>query len=316
MGDLARASALDLFAQDVDEIVNHAKIPERNDPQADRLNILRNWLRREKSGHWLLIVDNIDDIDTKSGTTARGFIESLSGCTQGWVVITTRSDSVAFALMDRDEILHVEPMDHREARTLLCQKLGHGYKDIVNISRLADALNGIPLALAQAAAYISRSESMPVSEYLNLMQSDDCPLLEDLDHHSFRRDRASTNAIYLTWQISFKAIRRIKPTATNLLSLMSFFHHQAIPVSALRPVPCDCDEKQGQPVDQREAQSAGPGDRALKGDILVLQEYRLLSATADNTAMFDMHALVQRATQLWLEGEKQFDHWRYCLSYQ
>lgn len=48
-----------------------------------------------------------------------------------------------------------------------------------------------------------------------------------------RRDRDAKNSIIITWQISFDHIQQERPSAANLLSLMSFFDQQGIPESLL-----------------------------------------------------------------------------------
>lgn len=305
-----RASAFELFTQDVNDIVEYAKIPARNDPQADKIAVLRNWLRRAKSGDWLLVVDNVDDTGEDWGSTVKDFLESLSGCQSGCVVITTRSNSIASRSVMREEIIHVEPMDDKQAKALLCQKLGDGCEDIGAIAELATFLDRMPLALVQAAAYIVQLRPMcSVSGYLESLRHDDSPLLDNPDPGLSERDGASKNAIYRTWQTSFKAIQRMRPTAADLLSLMSFFHHQAIPVSALRLPP------RAGVRDQAAAQCEPqpPIDHALGRDITMLRGYSLVSVTADKGTMLEMHRLVQRATQLWLktdESDENFEHWR------
>jgi hypothetical protein len=54
------------------------------------------------------------------------------------------------------------------------------------------------------------------------------------DEGDVRRDRAVTNSIILTWEISFEHIRKIRHSAAGLLSLMSFFDCQAIPETLLK----------------------------------------------------------------------------------
>lgn len=302
-----RASAFDLFAQDVGDVVQCAKLPERNDPQADKIFVLRNWLRHEKSGPWLLVVDNVDDTEAGWGSTVRAFLESLSDCRHGCVIITTRSNSIASRTAKRQEILHVEPMDDEQAKALLCQKLGDGYEDIGVIAELANFLDRMPLALVQAAAYIVQLKPrFSVSEYLESLRHDDSPLLGDPDAHDSERDKASSNAIYRTWWTSFKAIRRMRPTAADLLSLMSFFHHQAIPDSTIRLYPRSGDGEQT----MVECETQSPIDHSLERDIIMLRDYKLVSVAADKTTMFEMHRLVRRATQHWLKANGTFEHWR------
>jgi len=58
--------------------------------------------------------------------------------------------------------------------------------------------------------------------------------LLNCDDGQLRRDGEAKNSIIITWQISFEYIHEIRPTAANLLSLMSFFDRQGIPEALLR----------------------------------------------------------------------------------
>jgi hypothetical protein len=45
------------------EIADAAKIPGREDPKADVLDLVFRWLKRESSCPWLMVVDNNDDAE-------------------------------------------------------------------------------------------------------------------------------------------------------------------------------------------------------------------------------------------------------------
>jgi hypothetical protein len=49
------------FEQSFQEIADQVKIPERRSPKADIFKLIHDWLRDEKKGKWLLILDNVDD---------------------------------------------------------------------------------------------------------------------------------------------------------------------------------------------------------------------------------------------------------------
>ncbi|KAK0113068.1 hypothetical protein ONS95_014774 [Cadophora gregata] len=91
---------------------------------------------------------------------------------------------------------------------------------------LAAALEYMPLAIIQAAAYISqRAPRCSVSEYLDQFRKSDREKTSLLDNQAghLRRDREAANSIIITWHISFEHIRQSKPSAADLLSLMSLF---------------------------------------------------------------------------------------------
>jgi hypothetical protein len=43
------------------DIADQVRLAGRNDPQADIFKLVHHWLRNEKNGKWLLVVDNADD---------------------------------------------------------------------------------------------------------------------------------------------------------------------------------------------------------------------------------------------------------------
>ena len=47
--------------QSYQDIADQVKLAGRNDPQADVFKLVHNWLRNEKNGRWLLVLDNADD---------------------------------------------------------------------------------------------------------------------------------------------------------------------------------------------------------------------------------------------------------------
>ncbi|KAK3617011.1 hypothetical protein LTR22_026872, partial [Elasticomyces elasticus] len=335
------ASTAARFEQSVRDAADLVKINGRNDPKADIYMLFRDWLRDERKGSWVIVLDNADDAsflverDGRTGCTLFGCLPAVE---HGKVLITTLSDTAALRLVDRSEMIGVRPMDEEHALALLEKKLGQ-QADRTDLVALACALEYMPLAIAQAAAYIRKA--MPrcsALQYLEQLERSDrsktnllSANLEDL-----RRDSEAKNSIMLTWQISFEHVRHNRRSAADLLSLMSFFHHQEIPESLLQaidlvepasngPSPsdgkdsavlvrlfrrslrmfsihpsrvevCTADIERGTP----EAASDDSVAQAFEEDIIMLREYHFISA-APKGATFEMHRLVQLAAQRWLE---------------
>jgi len=145
--------------------------------------------------------------------------------------MTTRSGEVASKLVEQSDIIAVEPMDEAHALELFEKKMGKqdDSKDVVD---LATALEFMPLAIVQAAAYISqRAPRCSVQQYLEEFRKSDRKKTSLLNHEGgqlrreggqLRRDLEAKNSIIITWQISFDHIRQARPSAADLLSLMSF----------------------------------------------------------------------------------------------
>ena len=122
-------------------------------------------------------------------------------------------------------------MDQTNALVLLEKKLGEYFENDSRLE-LVKALDYIPLAITQATAYIcqraSRSSITNYIKYLGKSDRTKASLLKQ-DTGDLHRHESASNSIIVTWQISFEHIRTTRPSATELLSLMSFFDRQGIP---------------------------------------------------------------------------------------
>lgn len=96
-------------------------------------------------------------------------------------------------------------MDQEHALALVRNKR-QGSFDPDDAAALVEALDYIPLAIAQAVAYINQREPRAtVSKYLqDLRKGDrDRAKLLNTDIGDFRRDGTALNSVISTWQISF-----------------------------------------------------------------------------------------------------------------
>jgi hypothetical protein len=87
-----------------------------------------------------------------------------------------------------------------------------------NAIELAKELDGLPLALATAGAYLDQT-LRSVSDYLRLYKESRARLMETSPELSSYEDRT----LYSTWQISFDNIKHQKPLSANLLRLWAYF---------------------------------------------------------------------------------------------
>ena len=289
-----------------------------------------DWLRDEKNRKWLLILDNIDDTfflpwagsnsqgAQKNSSDSKDLLAYLPQSQNGGVLVTTRSKGIALEIAEESDIIVVEPMDKSHALALFKKKL-RVLEDSNDIAELAAALEFMPLAIVQAAAYISqRAPRCSVRRYLNDFQKSDRKKTSLLDYKGghLRRDREAQNSIIITWYISFEHIRQTSPSAANLLSLMSFFDRQGIPEALVRnqaetgndhrsrEEPYKEDEKE----DDEDSASNPDKDDRFEDDVDILRNYSFISIETDRT--FEMHALVQLATRKWLEDSKELEKWK------
>ncbi|KIM96916.1 hypothetical protein OIDMADRAFT_131494 [Oidiodendron maius Zn] len=281
-----------------------------DDPKADILRLVRSWLCDESNGRWVMIVDNADDLgvfflpynrlQTNLASSLDPLVESLSDflpqSPNGSILITSRSRDVAFRLTGSyTDIVRVDPMDQEHALALVRNKL-QGDFDPDDAAALAQALDYMPLAITQAAAYIGqRAPRATVSKYLqDLHKGDrDRANLLDTDVGDFRRDGTASNSIIATWQISFAYIRRVRPSATRLLSLMSLFDRQGIPESLL----------------DSSYQENDDASLDFEDDLNILMSFSLVTANVGGS-QFEMHRLVQFSTKRWLELNEELEEWK------
>ena len=225
---------------------------------------------------------------------------------------------MALKIVDRQDVIKVEPMENLEAIELLQRKVGLP-AETPDILKLVEELDFMPLAIIQAAGYIvHRAPRCSVSQYLEIFQKSDRSATKLLDYeggHIFR-DWEAKNSILVTWQISFDHIRRIRPSATDLLSLMSFFDRQGVSENLLRVH----NETQNGDSNSQEIEieyndgdtdstSESNMDHNFEDDIATLRDFSFISINRDST-VFTMHRLVQLTVRVWLKADRQLERWK------
>jgi tetratricopeptide (TPR) repeat protein len=308
------------------DIADQVKLADRKDPQADVFKLVHNWLRNEKYGKWLLVIDNTDDeaafyLPASGGDDAlpRYFSSYLPQSKNGSILVTSRTRSVASQLVEESDIIPIEPMNEVNAQALLQMKLGEEV-DKSAAAELVRALEFMPLALVQAASYIrQRAPRCSVRQYLEAFYKSDRNRTSLLEHDGgrLRRDKEAKNSILITWQISFDYILHTRRSAADLLSLMSFFDRQGIPEALVRDSRKTRNRRRGvEAIDADGENSDSEGsemetnvNNGFEEDILTLRSYSFIALTT-NATTFDMHRLVQLATRKWLEEHGQLETWK------
>ncbi|KAF4609817.1 hypothetical protein G7Y89_g15806 [Cudoniella acicularis] len=322
------------FEQSCREIADRVKIPGRRDLKADIFKLVHDWLRDERNGKWLLVLDNVDDArwfletHTTSGAvpvggshnrSTRPLWEYLPQSQHGSVLVTTRSRNVALKLVEEYDTIAVEPMDEAHAVALFEKKLS-AQSDREDTIELVAALDFMPLGIVQAAAYINqRAPRCSVRQYIEKFQKTDRSKTSLLTHEAghLRRDRDAKNSIIITWQISFDYIYKERPSAADLLSLMSFFDRQGIPEDLLRSGgetgnrygDVESPNSNNEWHDNEDSGSKPSVTDEFENDILMLRNYSFIFINIDKTT-FEMHRLVQLATRNWLEADGKLERWK------
>ncbi|KAJ5141434.1 hypothetical protein N7526_002429 [Penicillium atrosanguineum] len=157
------ALSLESFKQVYWQIANELQI-HQNASDENVMELVQGHLNSDKAGKWLLVIDNADEIGLVCDELDQYFPSSNKGVT----LLTTRSREVAVSFA-RNDIIELQKMTTEEGIAFLTKIIGEdslcGQESAM---RLLEELNLLPLAIAQAAYYISRNDGT-TTRYLELM---------------------------------------------------------------------------------------------------------------------------------------------------
>ena len=293
------ASTIYRVDQAYKDIAKKLCLPGWNDPNVDTFQLVSEWLSNDVHGPWLLVLDNADDMEiffsSELSSSSVGSEQAvplftyLPRCPNGSILVTTRDKRVGERLADGEKATMVLPMAEREAERLLWSKAAQeGSLDKTN--ELLEVLGYLPLAITQAAAYISEN-GITVEKYLKMLYAEDSEIQDLLseDLPDLRRDSRGQNSVIRTWKMSFDQIRKQTPRAAEIFSLMAVLDRHRIPETLLR----------------RDYEQETEFATALE----TLQAFSLISVEKEG-AYFEIHRLVQISAQRWLEYHGETAKWR------
>lgn len=282
------ATSVDRFNEGLQRILDQLGIP--HSAETNVRNVVEEWLRNRSNGRWFLIVDNVDHegvLDENSGKGDFQMLSCIPKTDHGHTLFTSRYKRVVMKLTDH--LVRLEQMPKREALELLKLNLREQYdpEQSSGADKLLEELSYIPLAIAQAAAYIRENENT-IADYLELYQESDDNRLELLEQSISQlgiSDPETPKTVLTTSWMSFnrlKADGAADPLAIELLSVMSYLDRQEIPRFLLRNF-------------RRKA-----GNLKLNNALGMLKAYSLITENTE-TKSFAMHRLVQLLMRKWLE---------------
>ncbi|KAI4262142.1 MAG: hypothetical protein L6R42_002673 [Xanthoria sp. 1 TBL-2021] len=286
------------------DIANAVGIQGCDGPNVDILSKVKEWLESEASGRWLLIYDNVDDIDLmydeEHGRLATYFPRS----NRGSVVMTTRNRQIGIKFATAKNIIPLSALTDEESITLMATRLGQDNPERrSDLKQLANTLAGIPLAIIQAVSFIQENESTP-ARYLELYEANESNQIELLsqDFEDDTRDPELKNPIASTWMVTFEYMKARQRLAANTLCMMSMFDSQAIPEALI----------------SKTAGGDSDPSTSVEKTLGMLRAYSLISprditgagACIDQVGrLFDLHRLVRLVTRNWLTMCSTYDHW-------
>jgi len=196
-------------------------LPQKNDKDPNVvIGAAKYWLGNNTD--WLLIFDNVDDfLLTGEFTPPTG---------KGHIIITTTRQATG----DLAHKIEIEKMPAEDGILFLLRR-GKiirydaplecaSDEDQATARDIVRELEGLPLALDQAGAYIEETPCT-LKEYLEIFRGQGAELLARRGNLTASHPAPVTTTIL----ISFKKVETLKPEAANLLRLCAFFAPGAIP---------------------------------------------------------------------------------------
>lgn len=227
----------------LEDMVNESGDIETDGLSAGLLvDAVREWLGRDGNTEWLLIFDGSDGLEYAE--LSNFFPDSLVG----HIIITSRRRPMARSFQE----VELGAMNQQEACKLILNSSGSSESETGKTKlccapfsklcltfladfeagvRIVQTLGYFPLAISQAASYISKV-GVSFRTYLRLLEcemekrtgSDRAPLAALRNYPLSVRD---------TWEMSLGALEAHDPPAAHLLHLCSYFAHDNIPVEML-----------------------------------------------------------------------------------
>jgi tetratricopeptide (TPR) repeat protein/transcriptional regulator with XRE-family HTH domain len=281
-----RADSPDLLVSDFLLAAELLRLPERQEPdQRVVINAVKRWFSTHE--RWLLILDNADQVEEVSS-----FFPSTD---KGHILLTTRTHAIGTAA----QRIVVGKMTREESCLFLLRRarIVEGNVGLAQIREpirlqalsIIDEVDGLPLALDQAGAYIEET-CCSLSDYLVFYQMSQERLLwmrgQEVTGHS--------ESVMTTWSLSFEKIEQRSPVAAALLRLCALLHPDAIPETML----------------EEGASELGPILQTTVGHRLILNEaigellrYSLLQRDAE-TKTLTIHRLLQKVLRSTMNQEE------------
>ncbi|KAH6644827.1 hypothetical protein C7974DRAFT_384363 [Boeremia exigua] len=209
-----------------------SRIPEGQIPETSRLSaatqgsdidmVVRDvlaWLSVPENSDWLLIIDNVDrDHRRCEDLEAYDVQDYLPEADHGSVLITTRLPQLG----QLGEGWEVRTVDKEQAQAIF--KTWYGRSVPREGDELLELLDGLPLALTQAAAYMNETGTS-FNTYTRLYKEQWRELMKSRDGGDIPLRSYANGSVATTWMMSYTALRHSNEAAANLLLLWAHLNN-------------------------------------------------------------------------------------------
>ena len=283
----------------VAEILSLRNIPtSTNDSIDDTLNKFLTWLSK-KNLPWLLVMDNVDELqDAMCPASVKKICKgpwqrTVKSLKNGHILLTTRqnaNDAKAFLRYSTDDFFELPCFSVEDGALFLMKRTGlQGESLDTDAISLTNELGALPLALEQAAAYISASP-IPLSftEYLEKYQAVKVRLLKQQPATALSIEAQHRLSVHTTWELNFEFVKEQSPAAANMMRISAFLDSENVPIDVINP---------GFPeLDQEELRECARSTIDIASVLKVLSSYSLYSVDRQNK-VFSVHKLVQEVVR-------------------
>ena len=283
----------------VAEILSLRNIPtSTNDSIDDTLNKFLTWLSK-KDLPWLLVMDNVDELqDAMCPASVKKICKgpwqrTVKSLKNGHILLTTRQnvkDAKAFLRYSTDAFLELSCFSVEDGALFLMKRTGlQGESLDPDAIYLTKELGALPLALEQAAAYITTSP-IPLSftEYLEKFQAVKMRLLKQQPIAALSIEAQHRLSVHTTWELNFEFVKEQSPAAASLMRISAFLDSENVPIDIINP---------GLPeLDQEELRECVRSKIGIASILKVLSSYSLYSVD-HRSKVFRVHKLVQEVVR-------------------
>ncbi|KAH0320301.1 purine and uridine phosphorylase, partial [Aureobasidium melanogenum] len=247
-----------------------------------------DWLSLPSNQGWLHIIDNVDhDINAKDkDSLAYDLAKYSARVDHGSLLITSRLSTLTVP----QNAHQLTEMNLEEARALFEEHRGKSVSDIpardesVDLESLLGKLEGMPLALAQAGAFI-RQTNISIREYLDSYNSTWDDLITQQD--SYPLQEYAQRSMLTTWKISYQQVESESLEAATLLKLWAFLDPKDLWYELIA-----CAIQLESEIDIPEWLSTLAKNRLkFRGALGLLKKYSLVNNGRDNDN-YSMHAVL------------------------